>query len=69
MLTTYFGGLGDNRDTALALPVAGLHSISFAHRIRIDVISRSPEGHVLSLGIIDGRNVWRADLSGHARTA
>ena len=25
MLTTYFGGLGDNLDTALALPVAGLH--------------------------------------------
>ena len=25
MLATYFGGLGDNRDTALALPVAGLH--------------------------------------------
>ena len=25
MLTTYFGGLGDNRETALALPVAGLH--------------------------------------------
>lgn len=25
MLATYFGGLGDNLDTALALPVAGLH--------------------------------------------
>ena len=25
MLTTYFGGLGDNLETALALPVAGLH--------------------------------------------
>ena len=25
MLTTYFGGLGDNLDTAMALPVAGLH--------------------------------------------
>ena len=25
MLATYFGGLGANRDTALALPVAGLH--------------------------------------------
>ena len=25
MLATYFGGLGGNRDTALALPVAGLH--------------------------------------------
>ena len=25
MLTTYFGDLGDNLDTALSLPVAGLH--------------------------------------------
>jgi 5-methyltetrahydropteroyltriglutamate--homocysteine methyltransferase len=25
MLATYFGGLGSNRDTALSLPVAGLH--------------------------------------------
>jgi 5-methyltetrahydropteroyltriglutamate--homocysteine methyltransferase len=25
MLATYFGGLGDNLDTALSLPVAGLH--------------------------------------------
>jgi 5-methyltetrahydropteroyltriglutamate--homocysteine methyltransferase len=24
-LTTYFGGLGDNVETAVSLPVAGLH--------------------------------------------
>lgn len=33
MLTSYFGGLGENLETALALPVAGLH---------IDLI-RAPE--------------------------
>ncbi|MBN8990868.1 MAG: 5-methyltetrahydropteroyltriglutamate--homocysteine S-methyltransferase [Rhizobiales bacterium] len=63
MLATYFGGLGANRDTARALPVAGLH---------LDLV-RAPEqlagladlggDRVLSLGVIDGRNIWRADLS------
>ncbi|OZI51425.1 5-methyltetrahydropteroyltriglutamate--homocysteine S-methyltransferase [Bordetella genomosp. 4] len=63
LLATYFGGLQDNQDTALALPVAGLH---------IDLV-RAPDqlpriaaalrpDQVLSAGVIDGRNIWRTDL-------
>ena len=63
MLTTYFGGLGDNLETALALPVAGLHlDLVRAPEQLDDVLAKAPSGLVLSLGVIDGRNVWRADL-------
>jgi 5-methyltetrahydropteroyltriglutamate--homocysteine methyltransferase len=63
MLTTYFGGLGGNRDTALALPVAGLHLDLVRAPDQIDDLADFPGDRVLSLGIIDGRNIWRADLS------
>jgi 5-methyltetrahydropteroyltriglutamate--homocysteine methyltransferase len=63
MLTTYFGGLGDNLDTALSLPVAGLHLDLVRAREQGDaVLAKAPQGLVLSLGVIDGRNIWRTDL-------
>ncbi|MCA6118057.1 5-methyltetrahydropteroyltriglutamate--homocysteine S-methyltransferase [Bradyrhizobium sp. WSM 1738] len=63
MLATYFGGLGGNRDTALALPVAGLHLDLVRAPEQIEDLADFPDERVLSLGIIDGRNIWRADLS------
>ena len=64
MLATYFGGLGNNLDTALALPVAGLHLDLVREPAQLDhVLARAPTEMVLSLGVIDGRNIWRADLS------
>jgi 5-methyltetrahydropteroyltriglutamate--homocysteine methyltransferase len=63
MLATYFGGLGDNLDTALSLPVAGLHIDLVRAPGQLDnVLARAPQGLVLSLGVIDGRNIWRANL-------
>jgi 5-methyltetrahydropteroyltriglutamate--homocysteine methyltransferase len=63
MLTTYFGALDDNLDAALALPVAGLHLDLVRAPDQLDrALARAPEGLVLSLGVIDGRNVWRANL-------
>ncbi|ESR24528.1 5-methyltetrahydropteroyltriglutamate--homocysteine S-methyltransferase [Lutibaculum baratangense] len=63
MLATYFGALGDNLDTALALPVAGLHVDAVRAPEELDrVVARAPRDMVLSLGIVDGRNVWRSDL-------
>ena len=64
MLTTYFGGLGDNLPTALALPVHGLHVDLVRAPEQIDaVLAGARPDLVLSLGIIDGRNVWGADLN------
>ncbi|MGE4372465.1 MAG: 5-methyltetrahydropteroyltriglutamate--homocysteine S-methyltransferase [Xanthobacter sp.] len=63
MLATYFGALDDNLETALALPVAGLHvDLARAPEQLESVAARAPHGLVLSLGIIDGRNIWRANL-------
>ncbi|MFW6170315.1 MAG: 5-methyltetrahydropteroyltriglutamate--homocysteine S-methyltransferase [Planctomycetota bacterium] len=63
VLTSYFGGLGDNLDTACRLATGGLHIDLVQDRSQLEqVISRLPPTKNLSLGIIDGRNVWRTDL-------
>lgn len=63
MLTTYFGGMDDNLALAAALPVDGLHiDLVRAQRQLHDVLRRVPSDRLLSLGVIDGRNVWRTDL-------
>ncbi len=63
MLTSYFGPLGDNLHLAASLPTAGLHLDLARGRDDLEGIGRHlSDGKILSLGIVDGRNVWRADL-------
>jgi 5-methyltetrahydropteroyltriglutamate--homocysteine methyltransferase len=63
MLNTYFGALGDNLDTAASLPVAGLHvDLVRAPEQLEQVLKKVKADVVLSLGVIDGRNIWRANL-------
>jgi 5-methyltetrahydropteroyltriglutamate--homocysteine methyltransferase len=63
IVTTYFEGLRDNLDTAVALPVHGLHiDLVRAPGQLDDVLAKLPEGRVLSLGLIDGRNIWINNL-------
>ncbi|GLR45646.1 5-methyltetrahydropteroyltriglutamate--homocysteine methyltransferase [Mesorhizobium amorphae] len=63
MLATYFGGLEDNLETATSLPVAGLHVDLVRAPEQLEMAGRlAPKDVVLSLGLIDGRNVWRANL-------
>ncbi|MDB5459191.1 MAG: 5-methyltetrahydropteroyltriglutamate--homocysteine S-methyltransferase [Caulobacteraceae bacterium] len=63
MLTSYFGGLGDNLDCVASLPVQGLHiDLVRAPEQLAPVLEAVREDLILSLGVIDGRNVWRADL-------
>ena len=64
MLTTYFGDLRENLQTAANLPVAGLHiDLVRAPEQLDDVLNALPENKTLSLGVIDGRNIWKADLT------
>ena len=64
MIASYFGAIGDNRETALALPVAGLHVDLVRAPDQLNSIAAGARKDlVVSLGIIDGRNVWRANLS------
>jgi 5-methyltetrahydropteroyltriglutamate--homocysteine methyltransferase len=63
LLTTYFGELRENLQLACELPVAGLHIDASRQREEISkVIDWLPKHKVLSLGIIDGRNIWKQDL-------
>ncbi|MGK5024740.1 5-methyltetrahydropteroyltriglutamate--homocysteine S-methyltransferase [Janthinobacterium sp. RB2R34] len=63
LLATYFSPLEENLSLACRLPVAGLHvdGIRAPHEL-ISVTDWLPAHKVLSIGIVDGRNIWRTDL-------
>jgi 5-methyltetrahydropteroyltriglutamate--homocysteine methyltransferase len=63
LVTTYFSELGENLDLALRLPVAGLHlDLVRAPGQLSRALEQAPVGLLLSLGVVDGRNVLRTDL-------
>jgi len=62
MLTTYFGPLRDNLSLACDLPVDGLHLDCVRGSDLTRAIDAVDEHQSLSLGLVDGRNVWRTDL-------
>jgi 5-methyltetrahydropteroyltriglutamate--homocysteine methyltransferase len=63
LLATYFSPLKENFNLACRLPTAGLH-IDAARAPEDALLAADwlPAHKVLSLGLIDGRNIWRADL-------
>jgi 5-methyltetrahydropteroyltriglutamate--homocysteine methyltransferase len=64
LLATYFGQLQDNRYLAANLPVAGLHVDAINGREDVlPLLNLLPENKVLSLGVINGRNIWKTDLN------
>ncbi len=70
LLASYFGAMGDNLATAVRLPVAGLHLDLIRGAADLDGLLEGvlPE-QWLSLGLVDGRNVWRTDLRAALATA
>ncbi|MBL0952655.1 MAG: 5-methyltetrahydropteroyltriglutamate--homocysteine S-methyltransferase, partial [Pseudomonas sp.] len=63
LVATYFGGLEDNLGLAANLPVDGLHiDLVRAPEQYPTILDRLPAYKVLSLGLVNGRNVWRCDL-------
>jgi 5-methyltetrahydropteroyltriglutamate--homocysteine methyltransferase len=63
LLATYFGPLLENGYLAANLPVAGLHIDAVRGREDVlPVLNLLPAHKVLSLGVIDGRNIWKTDL-------
>lgn len=64
LLTTYFDSVGHNLETIRHLPVQGLHIDAVAGQDDLTAVANAlPKDWLLSLGVINGRNVWRADLS------
>ncbi|MCW9708293.1 5-methyltetrahydropteroyltriglutamate--homocysteine S-methyltransferase [Fodinibius salsisoli] len=63
LLTTYFEGLDKNTGLACDLSVEGLHIDLVEAPGQLDkVLEHLDEETKLSLGLIDGRNIWKADL-------
>jgi 5-methyltetrahydropteroyltriglutamate--homocysteine methyltransferase len=71
LLATYFDSVVDSLDAIveLELEVDGLHVDAVAAPNQLDeVVNRLPSDWVLSAGIINGRNVWRANLHSALQT-
>ncbi len=64
LLTTFFDAVDDTLDKIVELDVDGLHiDLSAAPQQLDSVLAKLPQGWVLSAGVVNGRNVWRTDLS------
>ncbi len=64
LLATYFGQLLENLPLACALPVQGLHLDAVNARSEVEtLLAKLPKDRVLSLGVINGRNIWKTDLN------
>ncbi len=63
LLATYFSPLRENLQIACQLPVAGLHVDAVRAPEELAAVADWLPAHkVLSVGILDGRNIWRSDL-------
>ncbi len=63
LLTPYFGGLGENLPLALSLPVDAVHLDLVRAPEQLDpALKTVPATMSLSLGLVDGRNIWKGNL-------
>ena len=63
MIATYFEGLRDNAQLAVNLPVNAIHLDLVKDPEQLDeILNDVPENLILSLGVVDGRNIWKNDF-------
>lgn len=75
IVTSYFDSLRDNADAFFALPVDALHidlcrgsgqantNANDAEKLLAEALEKIPSDKILSLGLVDGRNIWKNDIS------
>lgn len=64
LVASYFGDLRENLSTFTQLPVDALHLDAVRAQRDLDpLLEALPPDTILSLGVVDGRNVWRNDFS------
>jgi 5-methyltetrahydropteroyltriglutamate--homocysteine methyltransferase len=64
LVATYFEGMRENLSTALRLPISALHLDLVRAPDQLDrALEEAPESLSLSLGVVDGRNIWCNDLN------
>lgn len=62
IVATYFEALGNNEDIAVNLPVHALHLDLVRGENQLDtILSKVPASLTLSLGVVEGRNIWKND--------
>jgi len=63
LITTYFDSVEHNIEFIRDLPVQGIHiDLVYGKYNLINFISKIPSEWMLSLGVINGRNIWRSNL-------
>lgn len=63
LVATYFEGLKDNLQLATSLPICALHiDLVYNPEQLTTVLENAPESLSISLGLVDGRNIWKNDL-------
>jgi 5-methyltetrahydropteroyltriglutamate--homocysteine methyltransferase len=63
LLATYFGQLQDNLPLVATLPVQGVHLDAINARDEVKaLVQASPAERIISLGVVNGRNIWKTDL-------
>jgi len=63
LLASYFGELQENLQLTCELPVAGLHIDAVNAKNEVSkLVDWVPSHRIVSLGIINGRNIWKTDL-------
>lgn len=63
-LTTYFGDISDNIEVAMSLPVDSISIDLVSSKSQLDVVlNKLPQNMKLSLGVVEGRNIWKNDFS------
>lgn len=69
IIATYFDGLYDNTDLAVSLGEDFLHIDLVAAPTQIkEVLDKLPKSTGLSIGIIEGRNIWKNDFDQSIKT-
>ncbi|WP_444959385.1 5-methyltetrahydropteroyltriglutamate--homocysteine S-methyltransferase [Microbulbifer sp. ZKSA002] len=64
LLATYFSPLRENLELVFSLPVSGVHIDCVRAPEELEAAAQlAGKNKVLSAGVINGRNVWRADLN------
>jgi 5-methyltetrahydropteroyltriglutamate--homocysteine methyltransferase len=63
LVANYFGRLAENLPVLAELPVDGAHvDLVEAPEELPAILERLPRERILSLGLVDGRNIWKTDL-------
>lgn len=64
LLTTYFGQLKENLPMVTGLPVQGIHIDAINAYDEVEaLIELSQPSQIISLGVVNGRNIWKTDLN------